>query len=132
MRRINWIEQHPVEAVIFVISLCLMIYSVFVFTPWYHADMGNSIATGFPVRWHELVIAGFFFGSTVPGLIAPFNKKVPNVFLEWGTFGMSLSFLMLTILRVTLYGWIPFTWLAFVAIGVSCAILRIYLRSHRT
>lgn len=132
MKRINWIEEHPVEAVIFVFSFCLFFYAAFVLTPWYLAATGNAIATSFPMRWQELIIAGSFLVSSVPGLIAPFNKKIPNVFLELGTLGICLSFLFLTILRVALYGWIPFTWLAFVAISVSSGILRIYLRSHRS
>lgn len=132
VKRMLWIEQHPVEAVIFVFSICLMFYSLFVMSPFYHADIGNAVATSFPMRWHEVGIASFFALSSVPGLIAPFNKKVPNIWLEWGTLGMFLSFLFLTILRVALYGWIPFTWLAFVAISASSLILRIYLRSHRT
>lgn len=131
MRRFKWIESHPVEAVIAVFSLGLMVYALFVLSPFYHADLGNSIAASLPARWQEMLLGSFFLSTSIPGLIAPFNRKVPNVFLEWGTMGMFMSFLFLTIVRIALYGWIPFTWLTLLVISVASGILRIYLRSHR-
>lgn len=131
MRRYKWIESHPVEAVIAVFSLALMFYSLFILSPFYHADFGNAVAASLPARWQELLLGAFFLSTSIPGLIAPFNEKVPNVFLEWGTMGMFMSFLFLFLLRVALYGFIPFTWLPLLAISVASGVLRIYLRSHR-
>lgn len=131
MRRFLWIESHPVEAVIFVFSFVLFLYAGFVMTPWYHADFGNAVAASLNARWQEMVLASFFVGTSIPGLVAPFHKKIPNVWLEWGTFGLCLSFLFLTLLRLLLYGFIPLTWLALIAISIASGVLRVYLRSHR-
>lgn len=131
MRRFKWIEEHPVEAVVFVFALGLAFFAAFLLSPFYHNGIGNTVAASLPARWQEQGLASFFIVTSIPGLVAPFNKKIPNVWLEWGTMGMFMSFLFLFLLRVTLYGWIPFTWLPLLIISIASGILRIYLRSHR-
>lgn len=130
--KLNWVESHPVEAVVFIFSLCLAMYAGFILSPWYISSTGNLVALAVQARWIEVVLASFFLLTTIPGLIAPFNKKIPNKWLEWGSFGMFLSFLFLTVLRIAFYGWIPFLWLTPLAVSLGSAALRIYLRSHRT
>lgn len=133
MKRFKWIESHPVEAVIFVISIALTILAVNILGPWYiQVADASTIAQGIPGRLPEQLLGSFFLLTSVPGMIAPFNKKIPNVWLEWGTMGLFMSFLFMGILRVVVYGWVPFTWVTILAVAIVCGLLRIYLRSHRT
>lgn len=133
MRRFKWVEAHPVEAVIFVISVALAVLALNILGPWYvHVGDASTIAQGVPGRLPEMLLAGFFLITSVPGMIAPFNKKVPNVWLEWGTMGLFMSFLFMTILRLIVYGAFPFTWVTTLAVATVCGLLRIYLRSHRS
>lgn len=130
VNKLKWLERNPVEAVIFIVSLGLFIYSIIAMTPFYTAANGNVLEAGLP-WWGGWISSGYFALASIPGLIAPFNKRVPNVWLEWGTFSMFLSYLFLTIMRVVLYGWFPLTWFSLLVVSFACGALRIYLRSHR-
>lgn len=133
MRKFKWIESHPVESVIFVISLALTIIALNIIAPWYviSAEAASTVAAEVPGRLPEIGLALFFLITSIPGLIAPFNREVPNVWLEWGTMGLFMSFLFMAILRVVVYGWFPLTWVTILAISISSGLLRLYLRSHR-
>lgn len=131
MKKFNWLETHPVEAVIFLISVGLFIYSVVALTPAYPASSGNALVAGLP-WWGTWISGGYFIAASTPGLMAPFSKSVPNVLLQWGAFSMFISYLFLTILRVALYGWFPVTWFSLLVVAFIAGVLRIYLRSHKT
>lgn len=132
MRRLHFVERKPIEVIMFIIAIGLLAYSLLVLSPFYVSDYGNAIAEGFASRGFEVGITLGFMASSIPGIIAPFNPKIPNIFMEWGSMGMFLSFLFLTILRVMLYGFMPLTWIHLLTLSLVCGAVRIYLRSHRT
>lgn len=127
MKSLNWTESHPVEAAIFVASLGLFIYAIASLWPLHTV---TALAAGLPGIFKYLA-AAYFSITAAPGLIAPFSKKVPNLWLEKATFSLFLSYLFLTILRVGVYGWFPFTWFSLIVVSLMCGVFRIYLRSHR-
>jgi hypothetical protein len=127
---LNKAVRNPVEGVIGIFSFGLLFYAVYLVSPWYHA--GYNVATAGLQRNAEYVFGAFMILTAIPGLIAPFvNEFKRGRLLYTATTGVFLSFLFLTILRILLFGFIPFTWLPIIMISLASAYLNVWLKVRK-
>lgn len=134
MKRFGWLliaARKPVESILFIFSVCLMGYSLYVMSPWYDPGFPTTLTATPPNRVTEFVVASLFLLSSLPGLVAPFVEKPRQLYLKLASFGMFLSFLFLTILRLVIYGPIPVTWVHLIGVSLTCGLLRLYLEVRK-
>jgi len=128
MSKLLWLARHPVETVIFIISLGLFVFSVYMLSPAYMGAFNSPVKAGLDGRTQEYITGIFFFVTSSFGLIAPFVKENLRLrLLKLGSFFMFVNFLFLTILRIITIGWTPWTWEQSLTIAAVCGVLRIFL-----
>lgn len=123
--------RNPVEGIIGIFSTGLFAYAVYLLSPWYEANYTATITAGLQNE-AELALAIFFILSALPGLVAPFIRPARRErSLKLATMGVFLSFLFLFILRIVLFGLIPWTWLPLLMISLVSAYLHIWLKVRK-
>lgn len=131
MRRLAWLlnaMRKPVEASMFVYSTGLLMLSLYIMSPWYHAAESSAAAAFDGQRIGEFVMASVFIICSLPGVIVPFVKEERRThWLKHATFGIFLAFFFLFLLRVILYGWTPWLWIYPLMISLSSGIKRIFI-----
>jgi hypothetical protein len=118
--------RSPVEGIVGIFSSGLLVYALYLASPWYHANY--NVTTAALQRNVEYILAATMMLASLPGLVAPFiRKERRHRSLKLGTFGVFMSFLFLTVLRVIVFGWIPLSWLPLLMISLASAFLHIWL-----
>lgn len=135
VKKLAWLVnavRNPVEMVLFVYSFGLLLFALFLISPFYVANAGSSIWQIVPERAAEMVVGLLFFLVSLPGTIAPFQKKTKRVATtKKAALCMFSAFLFLAILRILIYGWLPATWLPLLMISLTSGGLRLYLEVRR-
>lgn len=113
----------PVPATLFVLALGLFVWGAYVVTPWYTPAAPIDIA--FNTRPAEIglgIVYMFIGGIRIFGAV--FKKKRLMLF---GPYGMMMGYLFLAILRITVVGLTPLTWLPLITCAVISGICRLAL-----
>ena len=119
--------KSPVEGVIHIFSTGLLLYASYLLSPWYEPNYVTAVSAGLQNN-AEVGLAILYVVCSAPGIIAPFFKnKTRTTLLKLASFGVFLSFLFLAVLRITLLGWLPLTWLPPVMISLASGYLHIWL-----
>lgn len=125
--------KNPVEGVVFIFSTGLFSYAMYVLSPLYQssASSGSVVSAGLNST-AQIVLGVFFALTTLPGLLAPFMRSERRErSLGIATFTIFLSFLFLFILRVALFGWLPWTWMPLILISLASGYLHIWLKVRK-
>lgn len=135
MRKLSWLIKsvhNPVEMTLFLYSLGLFLFALFLMSPFYVGSPGGSIWPVITGRPAEIGVGLLFLGASLPGLIAPFRPEPNRNRLESRAATMLfLSFLFLGILRILIFGWLPVTWLPLLIEALTCGGLRLFLQVRR-
>lgn len=129
--------RNPVESILFIFSMSLLLYALFVMSPFYSPDQGlppngSVVADSFPNRLSEFVLGGIFLLFSLPGVVALFLKDGARIScLKLSSFMLFLAYTFLAILRLVIYGPTPVTWLNLLAVSLACGVLRLYLEVRR-
>lgn len=124
--------RNPVEGVMFIFSSGLFGYAFYFLSPVYQANYGTIIPAASLQQSVEIGLGLFLALSALPGLVAPFIRKTRRErSLKFATFGIFLSFLFLTILRLVIFGWFPVSWLPMLLISLASAYLHIWLKVRK-
>jgi hypothetical protein len=132
MSKLLALARHPVETVIFIISLGLFAFAVYMLSPAYEGAFASPIKAGLEGRTQEYIAATVFLITSLFGLVAPIVTDGLSVRLfKYGSFFMFLDFLFLTFIRIIVVGWTPWTWEPTLMIAVIGGILRLFLEVKR-
>lgn len=119
--------RSPVESISFVISTGLLFYALYLVSPAYEGGYGTVMAESLQ-RGTEYGLGVFFILCSLPGILSVFIPPLKRQrMIKTGTFGLFLSFLFLTALRIAVFGWIPMSWIPLLLLSLTCGILRLYL-----
>lgn len=123
--------RNPVEGVIVIFSTGLFAYALYLLSPWYQANYSTAISAGLQGN-AETALAVFFAIATLPGLFAPFMRvERRERSLKLATFSVFLSFLFLFILRIVIFGWLPWSWLPLIMISLASGYLHLWLKVRK-
>lgn len=123
--------RSPIEGIIFIFSSGLFSYAIYLLSPLYESTYNTPISAGL-ASGGEIVLALFFALTTIPGLAAPFMRKERRErSLSLASFSIFISFLFLFILRIAIFGWIPWTWLPLILISLASGYLHIWLKVRK-
>lgn len=124
--------RNPIEGIVFILSTGLFSYAVYLLSPFYVATYATAVSAGLATGGPATALALFFALTTIPGLIAPFMRKERRErSLSLASFGIFVSFLFLFILRVIIFGWVPWTWLPLILISLVSGYLHIWLKVRK-
>lgn len=124
--------RNPVEGVLWIFSTGLFLYSCYFLSPVYEATYGTIIPAAGLQRGVELALGLFLLLASLPGVVAPFIRKVRRArSLKLGTFSVFLAFLFLTILRIAIFGLVPASWIPMLLICLASAYLHIWLKVRK-
>lgn len=123
--------RNPIEGIVFIFSAGLFSYAVYALSPLYEASYPTAISAGLS-NTIGMVLAIFFALTTIPGLIAPFMRKERRErSLNIATFTIFVSFLFLFILRVSVFGWVPWSWMPLIVIALTSGYLHVWLKVRK-
>lgn len=135
MKILHWLRalaNNPVESVIFIFSVGLLAFSIYLLAPQDLTDITSPLTDAFSVRNQELLIALIMFLSSIPGLIFPFfGGERRNKMLRLAAFCIFFVFLFLGVLRIMTFGWTPLTWIYNFMIAFSGGSLRLFLEAKK-
>jgi hypothetical protein len=119
--------RNPVEMAMFIYSLGVFLFALFILSPWYVGSPGGSIWLALHERIAELITGVIFIVVSLPGTMIPFVKK-PNreKFAKRSALWLFLCFLFLAILRVLIFGWLPATWIPLIILSLTSGGFRLF------
>lgn len=119
--------KKPVEASMFVYSLGLLVLAT-------HVVLTTETGQGSVFYYFDYPLQLLFGMSliilAIPGIIVPFARNRVK-WLKHATFGIFLAFFFLFLLRVVIYGWIPWIWIYPLMISLSSGIKRLFVEVNR-
>lgn len=132
MSKLLALARHPVETVIFIISLGLFVFAAYMLSPVYEGAFQSPVKAGLEGRTQEYIVGFAFTVTSLFGLLAPIAKDgLRSKLFKLGSFFMFANFLFLTILRIVTIGWTPWTWEPTLMIAVISGVLRLFLEVQK-
>lgn len=129
LTRLLSIVRKPVESVTWIMAFCLLVFALYLASPWYVPNYPDIItARTESDRIVEYAVSLIFFCGSLPGVVFPLLGDGPRrKALKFATFFLFAAFLFQTVLRGLSEGWIPPNWIAPATLTLISGALRLYL-----
>lgn len=121
--------EHPWQTLLIVMSVAMLIFGLYLISPWYPVAPAISsavFAQVFAATYERAFLGAFYIG--VPlftlGSILASNNKLTRA----GALGLWMIYLFAALLRLITVGWTPLNWLFILACGLVCLMARVQLR----
>src|SRR6478609_7903628 len=108
---LTWLRENPVYTIGVILSVALLLFGLYTIGPWYVTTPTGTIGLIFDTQVARSIVSLFYIVPSLGFLIAV--KKTE--WRRWTSFGAFLSYLFLTVLRLTTIGIIPFVWVFILA-----------------
>src|SRR5690242_20260976 len=90
-------RENPVYTIGFILALALFIFGIYSFGPWYVAAPTSALGQVFEADLVRSIVSIFYIIPSAGVLIGAKKKS----WRRWSTFGTSLAYLFLALLRLT-------------------------------
>ena len=120
------IDGNPHLVIECVLALALIIFGLYVASPWYVVTASNALGAIADTQISRSILGGLYL---VPALMTLIGFKRKHL-RKWGAFGMFCAYLFAVLLRLLTVGFFPFIWLFMFALSLIAGTLYIYESRH--
>lgn len=129
MRRIRdvlqWTVENPAFAILAVLSFALLIFGVYLGSPYYVSGPQAAASQLFHDQIDQLVLAAVYVTPPLMTLYGVFAKK--RKWIVKGAKWLFVVYLFATLLRITAIGFTPLLWVFLLACGLTAGICSLSL-----
>lgn len=131
-KAVTGIAARPIQAIEVVVALTLLVFGLYIMSPFYVITTTAAIAESFGQEQALRSAVGFIF------YIIPSSPTVLSLFFprfdtpKWhakANLGMFIGVMFLTLLRLLTVGLFPFTWLFSLGLGLVAAVCYLYWKA---
>lgn len=128
-REFQWIVDNPLYAIIGVLAVIMLVFGVYLGSPWYVPGPDATAGNIFESRWSQFIVSLAYCTPSaiaIYGLIRKSRRAITSA-----AFWLFFIYLFATILRISVIGWVPFTWLFILCGGLIAGVIRLSLEVRK-
>lgn len=118
------IRRDPVYTIGVILAVGLLIFALYFIGPWYVGGPATSIGAVFDSGLSRFVLGVLYLIPSVAVLVGTTKGLKWRMF---GTFGVALAFLFITILRLLTFGFTPVIWIFMLICALISAMVYLYV-----
>lgn len=107
-----------------ILAVGLFLFGLYFIGPWYVGGPTTAIGAVFDNAISRLVLG---IAYLVPSSMVLWGTKKGYSFRRWGTFGVALCYLFITILRLLTFGFVPAIWIFMLACSLVAGMVYLYV-----
>lgn len=126
----NILTDMPWETVLVIIALIMLVFGLYLVSPWYPQIPALSTAVFaqvFQSANERMFLAIFYVGAPLLTLAGIATKK--RRWTKTGALGLFMIYLFAALLRISTVGFTPVYWLFILGLGLIAGVARLQLKS---
>lgn len=119
----EYLLNRPLHVVLGVVVTTMLLFGLYLVSPFYEAVPTSAIAVVFDTRWVQYIVAAFY---VTPGVLYIWgtvkrSKKLLRRSASWAFYVYTFA----AVLRIVSVGFFPWIWLFILALGLIAAVIRL-------